>query len=218
MAINWQDVITNIVATVGGGAVLLGAAAWLIKSALTHKLAQDTEVFKTQLRANANAEIERLKASLQIAAVEHQVRFAKLHERRAELIAELYERLTKLMWEVRDFALSSEGVGIDIPEQWEKFSNLRKEMWDLVRFVEARRIYLPVRAATVLDKFLGSLRAQLMKAGIYGGIKYPNAETSRQITSTFTKIYEAFEKEIPEAKAALDLEFRAILDEASGKQ
>jgi hypothetical protein len=32
MAINWQEIITTLVATVGGGGVLLAVAAWLIKT------------------------------------------------------------------------------------------------------------------------------------------------------------------------------------------
>jgi hypothetical protein len=31
MSINWQDIITTFIATVGGGGVLLAAAAWLIR-------------------------------------------------------------------------------------------------------------------------------------------------------------------------------------------
>jgi hypothetical protein len=39
---------------------------------------------------NPDAEIERLKTSLQMTALEHQVRFSKLHEKRAKVIADLY--------------------------------------------------------------------------------------------------------------------------------
>jgi hypothetical protein len=38
-------------------------------------------MFKTRIRADADIEIERVKNSLQIVAIEHQVRFAKLHEK-----------------------------------------------------------------------------------------------------------------------------------------
>jgi len=73
-----------------GGTVILGVAAWLIKTALTSKLTQETEAFKARLKADGDAEIEKLKHSLEKVAVEHQVRFSKLHEKRAEIIADLY--------------------------------------------------------------------------------------------------------------------------------
>ena len=67
MQINWQDVVTTVGVTTGGGAVLLTAAAWLIKTTITSRLAQDAEAFRTKLTADADMEIERLKNSLQIA-------------------------------------------------------------------------------------------------------------------------------------------------------
>jgi hypothetical protein len=89
MVVNWQEVITTLGATVGAGGVLLAASAWLMKTVLTDKFAREAEAFKSRLKAEADIEIERLKSSLQMTAIEHQVRFSKLHERRAELIAEL---------------------------------------------------------------------------------------------------------------------------------
>ena len=54
------------------------------------QLARDTETFKARIKADADIEIEKLKSSLQISATERQVMFAKLHEKRAEIIGELY--------------------------------------------------------------------------------------------------------------------------------
>jgi hypothetical protein len=53
-------------------------------------------MFKTRIKADADIEIERVKNSLQIVAIEHQVRFAKLHEKRAQVIADLYKQLVDL--------------------------------------------------------------------------------------------------------------------------
>jgi hypothetical protein len=61
VTINWQGVIVTVFTTVGGGAVLLGAAAYLIKSAITQLLALDVEAFKAEFKASADTEIERAK-------------------------------------------------------------------------------------------------------------------------------------------------------------
>jgi hypothetical protein len=102
MNINWQELLT----TVGGGTGILFAAAWLIKAVFTSKLARDTEAFKARLKADAEAEIEKLRYSLQRIAVEHQVRFSKLHERRAEVIADLYKSLVTVFWEGQRFVVT----------------------------------------------------------------------------------------------------------------
>jgi hypothetical protein len=110
MSINWQDVIVTVFTTIGGGTVLLGAAAYVIKTALTQRLLLDAEGFKAQLKASADAEIERLKVSLQMSALEHEVRFSKLHEKRAEVIAELYGRLVEISTLVHQYAYEDRGV------------------------------------------------------------------------------------------------------------
>jgi hypothetical protein len=89
MAINWQEIFT----TVGSTAVTVAAATFLTKSVINHLFTRDVEKFKAGLKADADIEIEKLKHSLEKIAVEHQVRFSKLHEKRAEVIADLYARL-----------------------------------------------------------------------------------------------------------------------------
>ena len=86
MPINWQDLLM----TVGGGTGISFAVAYLLKSIINHGLTRDIETFKARLQADATAEAEKLKHSLEKIAVEHQVRFASLHTTRAEVIAEIY--------------------------------------------------------------------------------------------------------------------------------
>lgn len=71
-AINWQDVIT----TLAGNAVLLAAAAWLIKTLVSNRLALEAEKFKIEVKASADTEIERVKAFL--------TRAARVHERQVD--------------------------------------------------------------------------------------------------------------------------------------
>jgi hypothetical protein len=54
MSINWQDVITNFVVVTGGGTVLVGDAAWLIMTVITHRLSADADMFKTRIKADAD--------------------------------------------------------------------------------------------------------------------------------------------------------------------
>jgi hypothetical protein len=89
MAVNWQPLITTLVATVGGGTVLLGAAAWLIKTVVSERLARDTETFKIQLKASADLEIERTKAFL--------VRASRVHESQLDVLQHLYRYLDEAL-------------------------------------------------------------------------------------------------------------------------
>jgi hypothetical protein len=209
MTINWQDVITTVGVITGGGSVLLGAAAWLIKTVLNHKLTRDADAFRTQLKSDADMEIERLKNSLQMVAVEHQVRFSKLHETRAEVIAELYKRLVDAHRHGELFFTTREGN--PTPSQEEEFEKIRQEVYDLSLFIEQHRIYLPDSVCRLLDQFVGDVRGNVFAAGVFGRIQNPTEQTIQQSRDAFTKGYKEFEKEIPEARRVLEIEFRKIL-------
>ena len=60
MTINWPEIITTIASEI----VLLAAAAWLIKALVSNRMVLDVEKFKTELKANADAEIARVTSSL----------------------------------------------------------------------------------------------------------------------------------------------------------
>jgi adenylosuccinate synthase len=60
MTINWPEIIPTIASEI----VLLAAAAWLIKALVSNRMVLDVEKFKTELRANSDAEIARVTSSL----------------------------------------------------------------------------------------------------------------------------------------------------------
>jgi hypothetical protein len=208
MSINWQDVIVAIGSTVGGGAVLLSVAAWLIKTALMSKLTQETEAFKARLKADADVEIERLKSSLQKIAVEHQVRFSKLHSERAEAIAELYKRLVIVFSEGHIFVLTG---GFPREGQREKYNEMAHKIEDFCSYAEVHRIYLPESICALVDEFVNPLRKAIIGVGVYGGIDYPNEQTMIQRRDAMMEAFNAFEIKIPAARTALEKEFRTLL-------
>jgi hypothetical protein len=66
-----------------------------------HKAVQqnDLERYKAELQGNA----ERLKSELAISAAENQIRFTKLHETVADVVAELYARLFGVLMAFADY-------------------------------------------------------------------------------------------------------------------
>jgi hypothetical protein len=209
MAIDWQDVLITVASTVGGGTVILGAAAWLIKTALTSKLTQETEAFKARLKADGDAEIEKLKDSLEKVAFEHQVRFSSLHEKRAEIIADLYARLV---------AAQRDGNRFVTVEAWD--DNARREAYeathtkivDFYNFVEKNRIYLPEPVCDLLKTFVADVRRGIIGMKFYAPVEpSDNPEHNENRVTVVEHVYETFQEKIPEARAALEKEFRTIL-------
>ncbi len=209
MHIDWQSVLITVFVALGGSVAIPVAVAWLLKTAFTEWLARETKAFETNLKANADIEIERLKNSLRMLAVEHQVRFSKLHEKRAELIGEVYKRLTSLNLNGERFVITAENN--PTPYKEKEFADLRQELSDVFIFVEQNRIYLPEDVCALLDKHLGQIRSTVWSAGIFGRIETPNDHTLQQSYTSFTKAYEDFETVIPAARKSLEKEFRRML-------
>lgn len=141
---------TTIIVSIGGSAALFGALAWLTRSIIVHFLDKD---------------VERFKNALQLKAIEHQVRFNSLHIKRAEIIAELYQRL-----EVANTAIN----GIKSSED-KNFSEKDKAMSDTavlscieaIRFFRQNELYFDEElCAKVRELNLTVLKV----AAFYGGM------------------------------------------------
>jgi hypothetical protein len=84
----------------GAGLAVLLMRTWLsekIKAQIKSEYDEKLETHKAQLKAQSDVEIEKLKSELSIAAAQRNVRFSRLHERQAEIIAEVYEALSELV-------------------------------------------------------------------------------------------------------------------------
>lgn len=101
---DWMAITSQL----GTFALGSGALAWLAKTITTHRLTIETETFKATLKADhdsqleklraelrvaADREVEALKAELRVAAYTREVRYARLQERRMDVVSELYANL-----------------------------------------------------------------------------------------------------------------------------
>lgn len=99
-----------ILTSIGGSAILFAIVGWLVKSIISQLLEKDFEHFKLNLQANAQMELEKFKAELKRSSYEHQITFGKLHEKRAEIIADLYAKIIDLQDSVEVYARNLLGV------------------------------------------------------------------------------------------------------------
>jgi hypothetical protein len=148
MALHWKD----IAAIVGGQSAFLLIVGAIVNWAFARKL-------------------EKFRASLQQVATEHQVRFSKLHDRRAKTISKMYRLLQETHWTVQNYLVSGTR---DLNEE----SSARTKVVELYRYVEAHKLYFPKAACTLLDDFVSKLRHAVAYVGVYWtrGPEYPKPE------------------------------------------
>jgi hypothetical protein len=222
-AINWQDAITNAVATVGGGGVCLLSAAWLIRSVITDRLkansdaeiervknalVKEAEAFKMQIKADADAANERLKNSLQMMALEHQVRFSKLHEKRAEIIEELDRRLYELQVEGQHYVERAGRAGQEAYVQW------RNKFIECNSFLDAKQIFLTEEIYSSVFQYLDAVKRPLIEVESITCLadgSGPSDDLLRRHSATIFTAIENSHTKIPAMRYALIKEFRTLL-------
>lgn len=196
---------------------MLIVLGWLARSLGTQLLSKDLERFKVDLSAASSTAAEELKHRLHIAATEHQVRYAKLHERRAEVIAELYGLLVEAHWAAQGFVAVFEFTGE--PPKSEKYVTAMNKAAEFYRHFDKNRIYLPPDVCRKLEEFVKAMRRQVIGFGVYVNKddKFLPDHVQDAKYEAWTKAAEYFDQQVPQARAALEAELREILG-ASGSQ
>ncbi len=87
----WQQILALILTPV----MIVGVLAYLFKLLLKSSLDKDLERYKSELKSGFDKDLEKFKSELAIQQFEFQKRFSLIHEKRAEVLGELYARLDR---------------------------------------------------------------------------------------------------------------------------
>lgn len=207
----WQTILFAF----GGNAALLAVLGILGKSFLDKLIVRDTKQFESDLQAKSNAAIEHLKSELQLKTIEHQVRFSRLHEKRAAVIAELYGYLVEALWETESFLSPMEWAGE--PNKKEKHLHAMNKLVELYRYFDKHRIYLPPEVCVSLEALVLNIRAQVINFGVW--VRYEEYELSSDShtkkSDAWNNGWNAIKNQVPVARESLENEFRSLLGAAA---
>ena len=194
----------------GGNAALIAAVAWLARSVMQNWLAKDVEAFKTALVREAALENERLRHDLHTQAIEHQVSFSKLHERRAEVVAEAYAKLVEAYWALQSFTSIVEWAGE--PSKLEKYQEAMNKSGEYFRYFDKNRIFLPAALCQKLDTFMQGMRTEAVGFGVWVQTEAQyQGKFGKEKFEAWQKAWKYFENEAPPARTLLEEELRKIL-------
>ncbi len=207
----WQTILLAF----GGNAALLAVLGVIGKSLLDKLIVRDTKQFESDLKAKSDAAIERLKNELQLKTIEHQVRFSRLHEKRAAVIAELYGFLVEALWDAESFLSLMEWAGE--PNKNEKHQIAMNKLADLYRYFDKHRIYLPTELCSSLEQLIREVRALVINLGVYFNFHEDslNEHTRQEKYKIWNAGWEAIKNQVPLARLSLENEFRSLLGAAS---
>lgn len=203
----WQTILLAF----GGNAALLAVLGLLAKSLLEKLITRDTRRFEADLKAKSDAAIEHLRSDLQLRSIEHQVRFSRLHEKRASVIAELYGHLVETLSEAESFLSPMEWLGE--PDKAEKHRIAMNKLVDFFRYFDKHRIYLPEEMCGSLEAVAMKVRSHIIEFGVYVGFndQSMNDHTREQKQKAWNGGWDAIKNQVPQARKLLEEEFRMLL-------
>lgn len=215
---DWMTVVQNV----GFFAVGTGGLSFLIKSLVTNSLNKDLEAYKSKLNTDLEAhkssltkDIEAFKSVLQVSAVEHQVRFTKLHDKRAEVIQTLYSKLVALDLAIHSVLKLFHKTGEpSLEEKVREYGRLHNEFND---FYLPNKIFFDAQACKVLDDFLFLSRNTYFDITTYPidptSVEYKHGprELLNERHEYWEKARKVFENDISGLKTQMEIQFRKML-------
>lgn len=233
---NIESVIASLVSSsVLTVAVLWGARLWLserLKRSIEHEYATRLESHKATLKAemdfkmaeyqakleSENAQsLERMRADLQIAAIQRQLQYKHLQEREAEAIAETYENLSDLMAKGAAYVsiVESQSMG----SKAERRERLAAALAKFRERFRLHRLYLPRALADSVQSFKNEIFTRTHKFA--NRVERDNHD--HDVTELWAETDEYMQEEAPALFDQLESEFRRRLGQeepfasASGK-
>jgi hypothetical protein len=201
----WQSLLV----AVGGNAALLAVIAYLGRSLIGQFLTKDVEEFKVKLKAESDIAIERLRAELHRTSMEHQVRFSRLHDERAVVLARLHKLLVAAVQKVQSFASFGELPGE--PDKLQKYDTAMMAITNYFGYFDRHRIYLPADLCDALEALAHKLRVPTGKFGFYVRMKDPTGTAKAEMHRAWDAAWQSAEDDVPVLRAAIENEMRKLL-------
>ena len=186
--------LENIIKFIGSSAVLLGFIAWLIRKLTEQILSRDIENYKNNLK---------------ILAIEHQIIYKSLHERRAIVISDIYSLMVEAIHAVEKY-VSPSG---DYKDKIESYSKTMKQILEFFKYFDKNRIFLSEDICAIIEEAKNELKKPTIDL-------YSNAQITKHDKNNYNEDFyrcwfEAWEKaknkEIPIVRSKLEEEFRILL-------
>ena len=215
---DWMTMVQNV----GTFGVATGILATLVKSLVGNSLNRDLEAYKSKLNADLEAhksslakDVETFKSNLQLATIEHQIRFSKLHDKRAEVIQDLYRKLVALDTVIHSvFKKFRKDGEASLEEKVRKYGRLHNE---LNEFFPPNRIFFSSETCRVIDDLLFLSRDTYFDITTYpidpesSEYKYGPRDLLNERHEYWEKARQAFETDIKNLKEQLETQFRTML-------
>jgi hypothetical protein len=192
---------------IGAGALTTGSV-WLAKRIVSQLLERDLRSFEVELKHHSDTELARLNADLRVAAFERETQFSNLHERRAEFIADLYDKLQYFYRTIAPLTLAIRFAGQRSDE--DTLKDAHKIFQEAVNLYSSRKIYFPPDLCVRIEEFF-KLAHDAEQNLFFFSMKPEVVSPGQKRAEMHEKAWETINKAIPPVLEALASQFREML-------
>jgi len=227
--IDWQALLRVL----GETGLIVAGLAWLSKQIISFIFTRDLERFKAELKSSGGLAIEKFKSEIQLKAQKRIIEYTSLHEKRGELIADLYSRLYQLYNSIQKvlFEYEHRQIREDVDrkdpsfskrQQWEMIPGIHfldaneekqlKELSALIsefyNFYSTHKIYFTPQVCDLIDRFAGL--AAYLKMN-YQNVALKDKDGKLYVNPEIKDVWDKAIEAIPSLLSNLEVEFRTIL-------
>jgi hypothetical protein len=178
---SWLQSAYDVVASLGGAAILTSGACFLGKKVIDNVFTRDTERYKDELKRESDSSLEKLRSAntidleshksrlnaeletykenvkheLQLVKDKHSVMFSKLHAERAEVIKTLIEKMYKLHYSIKNIS-----YGIRIIDEMsfkEQMCNFESKYDETTEFFKLNKLFFTKELCNKISSYLNGL-------------------------------------------------------------
>jgi len=148
---------------------------------------------------------------LSLAAREHDITFGKLHQRRAQTIAKLYELLAITAEKGANYSTPF-GYSSDPPKS-EQFTIFANAYNDAARYFYSHKLFLPEEACEKVEELFRDLKEHPSKMNVYMGIadQHSSSDIELKRLEAWNDAWKYFQEDFKSAMAVLEVDFRHLL-------
>jgi hypothetical protein len=206
------EFILQLLASAAVSAGLTTALIWLTKTWISERLKasikseydQRLETHKAELKAQSDVELEKLRSQLTIAASEHEIRFSRLHEERAQVIAKTYSLLKELFSRLSEYVQIFEPLAG--PSRQERCIAANNAHRDFHVYYTRKLIFFPKDVARKLEQIDADCVLVFGEFALHVEL---SPDPNRPIK--WAEIFERVQTEIRAALSELEDHFRRLL-------
>ena len=210
------DITTLITSGALSAALVFLLRGWIsqrLKSSIQHEYDQKLETHKAKLAAESEIAIEHLKSQLQIAASERNIKLTKIFEQQAEVIAEVFAKLVRLIASIEEYTaiMTFEGT----PSMADRRKKVGECMTDFISYYHPKKVFLPAATQKRIDSFVKELHGRAMTFMFKVEQEHHRPRTAEE--DTWIKTVDFLNKDVVQIMGDLDQELKTILGLSESK-